>query len=181
MGAAGLLAATAGTVRATAPTPSTRRSVAVFGGGMAGLTVAHELAERGFDVTVHEPTALGGKARSITVGGTGAGGRGDLPGEHGFRFFPGFYQHIPDTMRRIPFAGNANGVLDNLVAAGGFRFARPNGDDLMMPAPGAPTRWEMYDLDTLRESLAALFAIGTSIPPHEIQVFLTKLLTSSRP
>ena len=32
------------------------------------------------------------------------GGRRALPGEHGFRFFPGFYHHVPDTMRRIPFA-----------------------------------------------------------------------------
>ena len=31
-----------------------------------------------------------------------AGGRRTLPGEHGFRFFPGFYHHVPDSMRRIP-------------------------------------------------------------------------------
>ncbi|MFJ1456743.1 FAD-dependent oxidoreductase [Nocardia sp. N2S4-5] len=31
-----------------------RNTVAVFGGGVAGLTVAHELAERGFSVTVYE-------------------------------------------------------------------------------------------------------------------------------
>ena len=72
---------------------------------MAGLTAAHELAERGFKVTVYEPTALGGKARSIGVPGTASGGRRRLPGEHGFRFFPGFYHHVPDSMRRIPFAG----------------------------------------------------------------------------
>ena len=78
------------------------KRVAVLGGGMAGLTVAHELAERGFKVHVYEPVALGGKARSIDVPDTAAGGRKDLPGEHGFRFFPGFYHHIPDTMRRIP-------------------------------------------------------------------------------
>ena len=42
---------------------------------MAGLAAAHELAERGFEVTVFEPTAWGGKARSIRVAGTGAGGR----------------------------------------------------------------------------------------------------------
>ncbi|SLJ81199.1 amine oxidase [Mycobacteroides abscessus subsp. abscessus] len=75
----------------------------MLGGGVAGLTAAHELAERGFEVTVYERRALGGKARSIPVPGTAAGGRPELPGEHGFRFFPGFYQHIPDTMRRIPF------------------------------------------------------------------------------
>ena len=74
---------------------------------MAGLAAAHELVERGFDVTVYERNALGGKARSIPVPDTAAGGRKALPGEHGFRFFPGFYHHVPDTMRRIPFAGNA--------------------------------------------------------------------------
>src|SRR5215211_4963254 len=77
-------------------------TVAVLGGGVAGLTAAHELAERGFEVTVYEARALlGGKARSLPVPGSGEGGRRDLPAEHGFRFFPGFYRHVPDTMRRI--------------------------------------------------------------------------------
>ena len=47
------------------------RSVAVFGAGVAGLTAAHELAERGYAVTVYERKALGGKARSIPVPNTG--------------------------------------------------------------------------------------------------------------
>ena len=43
-----------------------------------------------------------------------------LPGEHGFRFFPGFYKHVTDTMKRIPYSGqngqpNKNGVFDNLT------------------------------------------------------------------
>ena len=77
-------------------------TVAVLGGGVAGLTAAHELAERGFAVTVYETRdRLGGKARSLPVPGSGTDGRGDLPAEHGFRFFPGFYRHVPDTMRRI--------------------------------------------------------------------------------
>lgn len=104
-----------------------RRRVAVLGGGMAGLTVAHELAERGFQVTVYERKALGGKARSIPVAHTGHGKRRDLPGEHGFRFFPGFYHHVPETMRRIPFANNPHGVGDNLVAATEGKFLRANG------------------------------------------------------
>jgi len=37
-----------------------------LGDGMAGLTVAHELAERGFAVTLYNRmTKPGGKARSI--------------------------------------------------------------------------------------------------------------------
>src|ERR1043165_4182881 len=95
-----------------------RQTVAIFGGGVAGLSAAHELAERGFAVRVYErKPVLGGKARSIPVPGTGTGGRANLPGEHGFRFFPGFYKNVPDTMRRIPVAGNANGVFDHLVDA----------------------------------------------------------------
>ncbi|WP_437932976.1 NAD(P)-binding protein [Sorangium sp. So ce341] len=45
-----------------------------------------------------------------------------LPGEHGFRFFPSFYRHVFDTMRRIPvvtstqdFSETFRTVLDNLV------------------------------------------------------------------
>src|SRR5881397_1602466 len=104
-----------------------RQHVAVLGGGMAGLTAAHELIERGFAVTVYERTALGGKARSIPVAGTAAGGRRPLPGEHGFRFFPGFYHHVPDSMRRIPFGKNPNGVWDNLMAANETKSPRTGG------------------------------------------------------
>ena len=71
-------------------------TVAVLGGGVGGLSAAHELAERGFDVTVYEKRARpGGKARSYP---TPEG----FPAEHGFRFFPAFYRHLPDTMARIP-------------------------------------------------------------------------------
>ena len=81
--------------------------VAIFGGGMGGLCAAHELVERGFQVDIYERRNIwGGKARSYGVDGTGTDGRADLPGEHGFRFFPGFYKHIPDTMSRIPFPGS---------------------------------------------------------------------------
>ena len=80
--------------------------MAILGGGVAGLTAAHELAERGFEVVVLEARAIpGGKARSLPVPGSATGGRADLPAEHGFRFFPGFYRHVPDTMRRIPVGG----------------------------------------------------------------------------
>jgi uncharacterized protein with NAD-binding domain and iron-sulfur cluster len=106
---------------------SAGKRVAVLGGGMAGLAAAHELAERGFSVDVYERKALGGKARSIPVAGTAAGGRKPLPGEHGFRFFPGFYHHVPDTMRRIPFGKNANGVHDNLVDANETKSPRTGG------------------------------------------------------
>ncbi|KOS55445.1 hydroxysqualene dehydroxylase [Rhodococcus rhodochrous] len=183
--ALGALAVTPAPVHAAPRSPalrSTGRRVAVLGGGVAGLTAAHELIERGFEVTVFEPTALGGKARSIPSPGTAAGGRADLPGEHGFRFFPGFYQHIPDTMRRIPFPGNPNGVFDNLVAGAAFRMAIPGGPDLVAPASIAPLPHGALDPASLQDSLAAAFSLGGAIPPHELAVFTRKLvmfLTSS--
>lgn len=42
-----------------------------------------------------------------------------LPGEHGYRFFPSFYRHLDDTLKRIPlFIGDVptgRSVYDNLV------------------------------------------------------------------
>jgi uncharacterized protein with NAD-binding domain and iron-sulfur cluster len=103
-------------------------TVLVLGGGVAGMTAAHELAERGFSVTVIEARSVpGGKARSIPVFGSGQGGREDLPAEHGFRFFPGFYRHLPDTMRRIPYNGQPNGVFDNLREATEAEIAMTGG------------------------------------------------------
>jgi 15-cis-phytoene desaturase len=109
-------------------------SVIVIGGGVAGLTAAHELAERGFSVDVHESRPVwGGKARSQPVRGTGTNGRRDLPGEHGFRFYPRFYRHVIDTMSRIPIADGhvadrLRGTTESAIAlvdeATWFRFSR---------------------------------------------------------
>jgi 15-cis-phytoene desaturase len=56
--------------------------VAVLGGGVGGLSAAHEWIERGFEVTVYErKDVFGGTARSLSVPNTGINGRRDLPGE----------------------------------------------------------------------------------------------------
>ncbi|MEV0334574.1 FAD-dependent oxidoreductase [Nocardia sp. NPDC050717] len=151
------------------------RRVAVLGGGVAGLTAAHELAERGFEVTVYEARALGGKARSVAVPGTGRDGRPDLPGEHGFRFFPGFYQNLPDTMRRIPVAGNPDGVWNNLLSVPEARFSRRDGDDISLALPGSFTGANFHP-DAIRETLAATIATGSKMPPAEAAYFANRLL-----
>jgi uncharacterized protein with NAD-binding domain and iron-sulfur cluster len=109
-------------------------TVIVLGGGVAGMTAAHELAERGFRVRVYELRDIpGGKARSISVRGSGVGDRADLPGEHGFRFFPGFYQHVPDTMKRIPYGSQGKVVFDNLVPTTRAAFLREGQLPIVMP------------------------------------------------
>lgn len=94
------------------------KKVIIIGGGVAGMSAAHELIEKDFKVEIYEklPRYVGGKARSVDVPDSALPGNKPLPGEHGFRFFPGFYKHITDTMKRIPFGDNPNGVFDNLVA-----------------------------------------------------------------
>ena len=104
--------------------------IAILGGGVAGMSAAHELTERGFMVDVYDRhhVYVGGKARSVDVPGTDQlFADKHLPGEHGFRFFPGFYRHVTDTMARIPFKhadGRVGTVYDNLTATDRVLLAR---------------------------------------------------------
>ncbi|MER7760442.1 FAD-dependent oxidoreductase [Streptomyces sp. NPDC097619] len=162
---------------ATEPARATGPRVAVLGGGVAGLTAAHELAERGFAVTVYERRALGGKARSMGVPGSARGGRRPLPAEHGFRFIPGIYHNLPDTLRRIPFEGNPNGVWDNLVAPPEMMFARSGGrEDLRAPIPWPGHRPARLTLDELRRALTGLVETLGRLPLHETAYFVNRAL-----
>src|SRR5688500_13039983 len=156
--------------------PGAGRRVAVLGGGMVGRAAAHELAERGFGVDVYERKALGGKARSIPVAGTAGGGRRPLPGEHGFRFFPGFYHHVPDSMRRIPFPGNENGVHDNLVDAMESRSARANGRADAQLLGIVPDPNEARRPDGLRRLIVEELVKRQGIPPHEAEYFASRAM-----
>lgn len=148
------------------------KKVVILGGGVAGLSAAHELAERGFDVVVYEKKHVpGGKARSFPILGTGTDGRRNLPGEHGFRFFPGFYKHLPDTMQRIPFANQPNGVRDNLVQATRAEIARNGARAVITPARFPQS------LAGLHVAFQGLFESRLGIPPQEILYFVSRLLT----
>ncbi|MBC2878555.1 MULTISPECIES: hydroxysqualene dehydroxylase [Streptomyces] len=157
------------------------RRVAVIGAGVGGLTVAHELAERGFAVAVYERRAVpGGKARSLYVPHTGTGGRRDLPGEHGHRGVFGFYHNLPDTLRRIPLPGGQS-VHSRLTPVRWVELARVTGrPDLPVPVD----RWvpsSLSDVNLLISSLAGLLQEGVRLPPWEALFFAKQavmLLTS---
>lgn len=146
-------------------------TVAVLGGGIGGLSAAHELAERGFDVTVYEQRGrFGGKARSVPVPGSDGDGDGEgppLPGEHGFRFFPGFYRHVTDTMARIPYGDRT--VRDNLVTTSQTLLANGDGTGVTMPTetPRSVREW--------RELLASMLA-RDRVPREEANFFVDRLL-----
>ncbi len=145
----------------------------VLGAGVAGLTAAHELAERGFAVTVYERRRrLGGKARSFPVPGSVAAGRPGLPAEHGFRFFPGFYWNLGDTMRRIPFGGNSRGVHENLVRATTYLSSRSGGRPdatlpFSLPAEYAP--------EAFIPTVAGALDSAGRIPPDQTLYFARRL------
>ena len=151
------------------------KRIAILGGGVAGLSAAHELIERGFEVDVYEanPT-LGGKARSQPVSGTGTGGRDDLPGEHGFRFYPRFYRHLIDTMERIPLpdghAAPGASVADNL---------RDTTQSAIAPtdAPGLVRFYRRYpDTPLGIVKTVELFYADMNADPADVTLFAAKML-----
>jgi uncharacterized protein with NAD-binding domain and iron-sulfur cluster len=141
-------------------------TVAVLGGGVGGLSAAHELAERGFEVTVYEQRARpGGKARSYPT-------PDGLPAEHGFRFFPAFYRHLPDTMARIPLDGGS--VRDRFVGAERLLIARADGANELLAPAHAPE--SLADLAVLaRFVFDAATQLG--VPAVDVTWLLERLFT----
>jgi uncharacterized protein with NAD-binding domain and iron-sulfur cluster len=146
-------------------------TVYILGGGVAGLSAAHELAQRNFNVVLFERDVIcGGKARSMPNLGSGTGGRPDLPGEHGFRFFPGFYWHLTDTMKRIDVGGGRT-ADQNLQTAAQISIAQ-DGKPLFFMASKFPK--------TLQEWVTALRllfedpSLGLSI--DEARFFLRRII-----
>jgi uncharacterized protein with NAD-binding domain and iron-sulfur cluster len=163
-----------GSARAQLRAARRKPTVAIFGGGVAGLTAAHELAERGFGVTVYERRAWGGKARSTNVAETGVGGRKPLPGEHGYRVEPGFYQNLPDTLKRIPFGENRNGVFDNLVETPQIVFMRDRGRrDLWIPTGSRQVR---PDTPAQVVELMTGLLLETNLPPDAVAHFAGRMV-----
>ncbi len=78
------------------------QTVTIIGGGLAGMTAALRLLERGFRVSIYESaTRLGGKA--------GANKNGDDTNDHGFHIFPDWYVNI---WRLVDELGIRNNFVD---------------------------------------------------------------------
>jgi uncharacterized protein with NAD-binding domain and iron-sulfur cluster len=122
---------------------------------------------------VYERKALVGKARSIPVPNSGAT---PLPAEHGFRFFPGFYRNVTDTMRRIPFSGNTNGVWQNLTRATSYLHSGLGRADLTIPLPfPLPTVPNPITPKAFIESVTTVFQTLFRLPLWEAAYAAQKL------
>jgi uncharacterized protein with NAD-binding domain and iron-sulfur cluster len=145
----------------------------VVGAGVAGLTAAQELAERGFAVTVFERRAsteaeywaIGGKSRSaITKNG--------FHGEHGFRYFPSFYRHLPDTLSRIPADRSAprTSVRDRLVPSDAKVLASAGRAPVEFSARVPRTFWQLGQAVAL-----ARYAFEAGLDPAELAFYFRRL------
>lgn len=110
--------------------PEGRRSVAVVGGGLAGVSAAHALGERGFSVTIFEKEAqLGGKVGSWTT--TFPDGTAE-PVSHGFHAFFRHYYNLNRFLNRL-------GIRQHFAPIGDYMIMRPEGDHMrfgqMDPTP----------------------------------------------
>jgi uncharacterized protein with NAD-binding domain and iron-sulfur cluster len=71
-------------------------TVNIYGAGISGLTVAHELIEKGFKVNVFEKDSeVGGMAKSKR-------NKYNIPTEHSWRGYAPFYHNTFDILKRIP-------------------------------------------------------------------------------
>jgi uncharacterized protein with NAD-binding domain and iron-sulfur cluster len=152
--------------------------VVVIGGGVAGLTAAHELQERGYEVVVYERNQiLGGKARSFAVPSDDPNEAiRDLPAEHGFRFLPCFYKHLTETLSRIPCPAPGDPdrtVANNLISVDGAAYARHGKPFFHFPTARPDTFGEWVSAITLMLSDPAL-----GVPPNEASFAAFKLVNA---
>ena len=143
-------------------------SVAIFGGGVAGLSAAHHLKAYGLNVTVYEKSgSYGGKAKSTTVT---AGGVPNVPGEHGFRFFPAYYRHLPDTMANIPLSSGGGYVDSNFATCPEDELETLNGP---VTLPTRPTA----SVGDFIASLTGIFSLPRlGLSAYEAGLLVDKLL-----
>ena len=160
------------------------KKIAILGGGIAGLTAAHELSDPSraahFDITIYEASSrVGGKAKSVDVDRGGPGNH--VPGEHGFRFFPRYYRHVIDTMERIPSADGSGHVADCLVPTRERMIARYCNEPIILPTGLQGGGGVLQDLLQILDAVAD--ASDLNVPSAARRVFarsMFKIMTSCR-
>ena len=104
----------------------TQPRIVVIGGGLAGMTVSLELAERGFPVVLLEASdRLGGKAGSNLVDGRHY--------DHGYHVFPGWYRNTRRLLRQL-------GLQSHLIDIDRVHYVKPG------EFPRLHTLWELSSL-----------------------------------
>ena len=103
------------------------KKIAIFGGGISGLTIAHELIKNGFNVDIYEyDSIIGGMARSKRD-------MLNVPNEHSFRMITESYYNTIDILKQIPLINNINLNTYNNLIFGFFQLKLFNYNDKSIP------------------------------------------------
>ena len=71
-------------------------TISIYGAGITGLTIAHELVTKGFNVNIYEKDdTIGGMAKSKRD-------KNNIPSEHSWRGYGPFYYNTFDILKKIP-------------------------------------------------------------------------------
>jgi hypothetical protein len=101
-----------------------------------------------------------------------------LPGEHGFRFFPSYYNHVFDTMRRIPILDavgdeSSRTVYDNVVPTPSQGIVTGGVSPLVMPRSPPGSDYERS------ERLAMLRTLGyTAADVVQLMLRVTRYMST---
>lgn len=126
------------------------QTVAVLGGGVAGMTAAQELAERGFSVTLIEARPqLGGRQLQVHL-------------------LRPPWRHLHDTLSRVPSPWGGQ-LTDHLTQAPQTLFARAGGSDALTVA------CLPEDAGALYEGLRAMLPYTLGLEDEEVRRFASRL------
>jgi uncharacterized protein with NAD-binding domain and iron-sulfur cluster len=147
--------------------PNSKRSVAIVGGGLAGMVAGLRLIQMGCDVTIYESDVrLGGKAGSIR----NPSGYDD----HGYHIFPMWYLNIWDLVEEL-------GIRDNFVDRTDFLQLKPHEFPKTTTLRNiSSTRYAWYNLTAgvlpfLEMALVYYFGIDLMATPLRQKAFLDQI------
>lgn len=125
-----------------------KKTAAVFGAGIAGLSAAHEFARLGYMVSIYEVNRdAGGFFRSARIPGNDG-----MPSEYSWHGFGPWYHNAFDVMKQIPFDESGTVYDKGLSRPIAFGLAPDNGktqfnDGWVIPVS---KMFRMSGLDSLR-------------------------------
>ena len=81
-------------------------NIIIVGAGISGLTVAHYLIKKGYNVHIYEKSnVVGGMARSVRD-------KSNVPTEHSWRGYGPFYYNLFNLLKEIPLQ-NSKKYIEN--------------------------------------------------------------------
>lgn len=140
-------------------------SIFIIGGGVAGLTIAHELSQKTEKeiVILEKRKHLGGKSRSFKESDNGT----EYFAEHGLHFFASFYNNLFSTLKEIPYSEAT--VFDNLVSSEEDVIMMKDQSNIKAPLGS------IYSFNGIKETVGWGRSVISKTSPGELLFFFDRL------